>query len=622
MKKTQSVIQRVAVLAALAIALLCVPAQAKTKYKMPYYITVDLTNQIVTVYNTADDSIARQMICSTGMQDTTPRGTYYLPKTEAGERENWYYFSEYNCYAQYGTRIIDNVLFHSIPCTYKSQKAVSKKGIEQLGEPASHGCIRMLWPDAKYIAEQCAPGTRVEIMKTRKVNEDLRQLLKQESYDGSQDYKAYLALVDNTQEQGNLLGLTSKGGAVRDLQCRLRDLGIYNGEITGEYHGDTVNAVRFAQRLMGVEATGMADEAFQTQIFSDSAPVAFNVALSDGINGPAVRKLQQRLADLRVYEGPIDSIYDLEVSEALKRFQAAYGFEISDVAAVEVQKALAYEVERLHDIFDPLGGYSFDMQQEKVKFGCVAAPSGIRIRSKPGTNGDMLGHVDDKALVLLMEKGGEWSLIRHGKLEGYVKNDYVHFYNAQNTVLTYTSLDGYASYRIGRSQAEYLAGELSMAELNDLDAQGEEATAIVNTGIEDRMLNLRTAPTPEGAVLGMLPNGTQVRLVLDVGDWYLVDYSGTRGYLMKQYTTLPKQEDGGEVVGQELRTVLAMVKPRYGSKAQIYDSDSDDAEVLGSLKGGLHVDVVESKEDGWCHIRYKGHDGYMRDEDMLFLNGV
>ena len=69
MKKTQSVIQRVAVLAALAIALLCVPAQAKTKYKMPYYITVDLTNQIVTVYNTADDSIARQMLCSSGQAE-------------------------------------------------------------------------------------------------------------------------------------------------------------------------------------------------------------------------------------------------------------------------------------------------------------------------------------------------------------------------------------------------------------------------------------------------------------------------------------------------------------------------------------------------------------------------
>ena len=380
----------------LMIALLCAPAQAKTKYKLPYYITVDVTNQIVTVYNTSDDSIARQMLCSSGLHDATPRGTYYLPRTEPGERENWYYFSEFNCYAQYGTRIIDNVLFHSIPCTYKSQLSVVKSGIRQLGEPASHGCVRLLWPDAKFIAENCAAGTRVEIFRGKKVNEDLRQLLKEESYDGSRDYRVWLGWVDNTSGQQPILGLTSVGSAVRDLQCRLRDLGIFDGEITGEYHGDTVIAVRFAQRLLGVEPTGIADEDFRREIFADSAPVAFNVVLTDGFNGPAVRKLQQRLTDLRVYEGPIDGIYDLEVSEALKRFQIAYGFEVSDDAAVEVQKALAYEVERLHDLFDPLGGYSFDMQQEKVKFGCVAAESGIRIRSKPRNNGDVLGHAPDK----------------------------------------------------------------------------------------------------------------------------------------------------------------------------------------------------------------------------------
>ena len=613
---------RILVALILMIALVCAPAQAKSKYDKPYYIMVDLTNQIVTIYNTPDDSIARQMICSTGIKETTPRGTYYLPKPVSDERESWYYFSIYNCYAQYVTRIIDNVLFHSIPCSYKSQKSVSQKAIRQLGKPASHGCIRLLWPDAKFIAEECAPGTRVEIFKSRKVNEDLRQLLIQESYDGSRSYRAYLGFVEGEDAQGAVLGLTSKGDEVRDLQCRLRDLGIFSGEINGEYHGDTVNAVRFAQKLMGIDPTGTADDDFRQRIFSPSAPVAFNVVLKDGINGPAVRKLQQYLTDLRIYEGPLDGIYDVEVSDALKRFQVAYGYEVADVATPEVQKTLAYEVEHLHDIFDPMGGYDFELQQETVRFGWVSAPSGIRIRSKPGTNGDVLAMVPDRALVLQLEKSGDWSRVQHGNDVGYVKNDYMHFHTAQNAILTYTSIDGYASYRIGHTETEYLLGELSKAELIDLDIPDEDNTANVNTGQDDLKLNLRSAPGTDGDVIGMLPNGTQVRPLLDSGEWTLVDYNGLRGYLMRQYIVRPTEEDKGQNDGQDHAALLAIVKPVHGSKAQVYDADSDDAVILGGLKGGVYVNVIESTENGWSHISYQGHEGYMRDEDLVFLNGI
>ena len=49
-----------AMLLAFALLLGAVPALAE--YSMPYYIYVDLTNQIVTIYNTSDHSIARQML--------------------------------------------------------------------------------------------------------------------------------------------------------------------------------------------------------------------------------------------------------------------------------------------------------------------------------------------------------------------------------------------------------------------------------------------------------------------------------------------------------------------------------------------------------------------------------
>ena len=55
-----------------------------------------------------------------------------------------------------------------------------------------------------------------------------------------------------------------------------------------------------------------------------------------------------------------------------------------------------------------------------------------------------------------------------------------------------------------------------------------------------------------------------------------------------------------------------------GGKGAVYDVDSDDGEALGYLKNGIRVEVLETV-DGWSHIRYQGHMGYMKDVDLQFL---
>jgi hypothetical protein len=103
-------IRRVLSLAlALLLAVTAAGALAAERYNMPYYIEVDVNNQIVTVYSTVSKSVVRQMICSTGLNDATPLGTYFLPpKMEELEREYWYYFGYYSCYAHYATRIYNS----------------------------------------------------------------------------------------------------------------------------------------------------------------------------------------------------------------------------------------------------------------------------------------------------------------------------------------------------------------------------------------------------------------------------------------------------------------------------------------------------------------------------------
>lgn len=88
----------------MALLIVAFPAFEEAAEAAPkYYIEVDITNQIVTVYqngNRTNSGIVRQMICSTGASGTpTPTGTYTLPKTSrSSERTLWYRFS--NCWGK------------------------------------------------------------------------------------------------------------------------------------------------------------------------------------------------------------------------------------------------------------------------------------------------------------------------------------------------------------------------------------------------------------------------------------------------------------------------------------------------------------------------------------------
>ena len=95
---------------------LSIPLAPAAQAAGSYWIGVDLTNQITTIYRTSDNSAVRHMLCSTGLAATpTPTGTFYLPsKAYSSERTEWYYFKEFDCWAKYATRIKGGILFHSV----------------------------------------------------------------------------------------------------------------------------------------------------------------------------------------------------------------------------------------------------------------------------------------------------------------------------------------------------------------------------------------------------------------------------------------------------------------------------------------------------------------------------
>lgn len=236
------------------------------EYSLPYRIDVDIANQIVTVYDAKDDAIVRQMICSTGYGNGTPRGTFHMsePKYPA-ERQEWYYFSEYEVYAKYASRIDGPFLFHSI--LYKSTRSnPTWASVHALGSKASHGCVRLRVPDAKWIAENCMPGTRVDMFDDGERNEDLRELLLNSTFSVDEmDYadflKGYISLSEG-----------SRYSKVLPMQEKLNAQGYDCGTADGIFGANTKKAVMAWQEAMGVESDGIVTPNQLEAILNDATP--------------------------------------------------------------------------------------------------------------------------------------------------------------------------------------------------------------------------------------------------------------------------------------------------------------------------------------------------------------
>lgn len=136
-------------------------SQAPADNGSPYYVKVNRLQNVVTVYTLDEDGYytkpVRAMICSVGMNDGTPTGTY---TTE--DKYPWRSLVG-GVYGQYAYRIQGPIMFHSVPYYTMNKGNLETAEYNKLGEAASLGCVRLAVIDAKWIYENCPAGTLVTI---------------------------------------------------------------------------------------------------------------------------------------------------------------------------------------------------------------------------------------------------------------------------------------------------------------------------------------------------------------------------------------------------------------------------------------------------------------------------
>ena len=598
-------------------------------YNMPYYIDVDITNQTVTVYNTKDGSVARQMLCSTGMNDRTPTGTWYMPtKERSDERTEWYHMVNAGAWVRYPTKIYYAYFFHSLTYARADESKMYQDAIDNYGVPASHGCIRLRVDDAKYIAENCLAGTRVRIFKSGVKNEALREMLYVSTYrdDEGISYQEYLGISKDSLSSG------SSGSEVQDLQVRLRDLGYYEGKIDGNYGTETIIAVKNLQQDLGIAKSGITSAELKQVIFSDEAPISKGqITINEGSSGPVVRQFQEELQALGIYSGDCDSVYDAEVVAAVKELQRLCGYDQDGIATPEIQYLAYYELSRMKREL----GEDFTVERvvEEITMATMNfKKSRINVRSKPDTKSDALGQLKYGDQVLVTATQGEWAqIVVNGKM-GYIYTKYLEPFTRENYLMKYSSGD--QSITLGRTLEEVLSGKATTEQAefrkNYNSSQFSEYQSgtveyvTVATGSDDVKLNLRVDSDSNSEILAQVPNGTSLRVLGKEDEWTRVGYDSEIGWLMNQYLTFwegsaSDVEDttnaiSGEIDGATAVKAVIMPLKRDGT-LPVYQSANKNSKVITTLGYKREVWVLDVDEDtGWARVYYGGKEGYMEDK--------
>ena len=163
------------------------------------------------------------------------------------------------------------------------------------------------------------------------------------------DFQSLRAREQQTEYRSLSLGNT--GIAVQALQLRLKDLGYFNGDVSGLFDADTEAAVKRFEQTFGTMQTGVATPKLQLKLFATTAPAygtdAYNNAvlsqysiLRPGTVGSSVYALQQRLKNLDYPITELTGVFDEQTAEGVRLFYAAYGLPSSDTASVAMQQEL------------------------------------------------------------------------------------------------------------------------------------------------------------------------------------------------------------------------------------------------------------------------------------------
>ncbi|MGI6239757.1 MAG: SH3 domain-containing protein, partial [Christensenellales bacterium] len=551
----------------------------------------------------SDDSIVRQMICSSGTaRYPTPRGTFTMPtKRRQGERGDWYTFED--GYGKWGARIQGSYLFHSYLFTKMEDDAVDWETYAAMGTHASHGCIRLYIEDAKWISDNCLAGTKVKMYDAKERNDYIKELLYERTFtiDSGMTYQEFASMAADATE----LGYASEGADVARFQTRLIELGLYAGEADGFYGVETVRAVKAIQSALGHKVTGVATESLRALMDAGDAPSSNISTLREGMSGPAVQSLQSLLASLGLYDGALDGAYNAQTCDAVMLFERTLGREETGVASGAMQQEMIDAIAKLEEMFGA-GNYAVIYEDAIIESAVIDTENRLNVRADNTTSSKIIARLDPGTEVEVVDRGDRWTKIARNGGVGYVRTAYLKFVQHTQPVAKY--IEAGAQPALERVSADGTILGTRVVEYG-----------IVNTS--ERLL-VRESPKESAKLSFMLSPRTPVRILSTSSSWAFISYGGKTGFTKASYLdSAPAVElsgvvsAGGYSVDRADETKYAYVHESDG--ATLYAAASESGERLADLTEGARAEVI-FESGSWTQVRTENGAGYLVN-DAIFI---
>lgn len=143
-------------------ALFNVSEDYKSKHK--YIVAANLKTNLITLYEKEDGKYqkpVKAMICSCGLENSpTTKGEFKLT-----EKMLWCLMID-KTYGRYVIRFNGPYMTHSVPYERKTKDSLLYKEFNKLGQPASHGCLRLSLEDSKFLYDNVNFGTKIIVYES------------------------------------------------------------------------------------------------------------------------------------------------------------------------------------------------------------------------------------------------------------------------------------------------------------------------------------------------------------------------------------------------------------------------------------------------------------------------
>ena len=203
-------------------------------------------------------------------------------------------------------------------------------------------------------------------------------------------------------------------------------------------------------------------------------------------------------------------------------------------------------------------------------------------------------------------------------------------YNVENNDMLNTQTGDVTSGQARMSEAissyeNYVAeadSESTDASVEALDTalqfvpEGSVIAGYINLGVSNvsDYLNIRSAASTEGDIIGKMPGGSACEVIGEEGDWYLIQSGGVTGYVSKEYilTGYDANVKAMETMTEVLRVNCDVLNVRQ--------EPSQDCSVTTQISQGEIMEITDKSIDGWYKILINGLEGYVSADYVDVLN--